>query len=131
MKSILKLEEAAMLLLSVCLFYTQLHFSGWIFWALFLLPDIGIAGYAVNPRVGAVTYNLLHHKGIAIIIYVVGLWMSVETLQLAGLVLFGHSSFDRMFGYGLKYSNDFSNTHLGKIGKQAAVGRQQPAVDSQ
>lgn len=120
MKNTIKLEEAAMLLLSIYLFYTQLHFSGWVFWALFLLPDIGMLGYAVNTRAGAVTYNLFHHKGIALLIYIAGVSMSSEALQLAGLVLFGHSSFDRMLGYGLKYDDDFSNTHLGKIGLRQA-----------
>ena len=31
--------------------------------------------------------------------------------------LFGHSSFDRIMGYGLKHEDAFQNTHLGKIGK--------------
>ena len=31
--------------------------------------------------------------------------------------LFGHSSFDRVFGYGLKHENAFQNTHLGRIGR--------------
>jgi len=121
MKSTIKLEEAGLLLLSIYLFYTQLHFSGWVFWALFLLPDIGMAGYIAGPRTGAVVYNLFHHKGIAVLVYIAGLWTSSEALQLAGLVLLGHSSFDRMLGYGLKYSDDFSNTHLGKIGKRQPV----------
>ena len=125
MKNTIRLEEAGMLLLSIFLYYTQLHFSGWVFWALFLLPDIGMIGYTINPRVGAVTYNLFHHKGIAVLVYIAGLWYASEVLQLAGLVLFGHSSFDRIFGYGLKYSNDFSNTHLGKIGKESVVVRRE------
>jgi hypothetical protein len=121
MKSIIKLEEAGMLLLSIFLFYTQLHYSGWVFWALFLLPDISMAGYVFGSRAGAVTYNLIHHKAIAVLLYIAGLWSSSEALQLAGLVLFGHSSFDRMLGYGLKYPDHFSNTHLGRIGKHQPV----------
>jgi hypothetical protein len=31
--------------------------------------------------------------------------------------LLGHSSFDRVLGYGLKYDDDFKHTHLGWIGK--------------
>jgi hypothetical protein len=38
-------------------------------------------------------------------------------LQLAGIILFTHSSMDRVFGYGLKYPDSFNNTHLGPIGK--------------
>lgn len=32
--------------------------------------------------------------------------------------MIGHSSIDRIFGYGLKYKEGFGFTHLGKIGKQ-------------
>ena len=35
-----------------------------------------------------------------------------------GIILFGHSSMDRFFGYGLKYENGFKFTHLGEIGKK-------------
>ena len=29
----------------------------------------------------------------------------------------GHSSFDRVLGYGLKHEDAFQNTHLGRIGR--------------
>jgi hypothetical protein len=116
MKTVLKLEEAAMFALAVYL-NSFLSYAGWIYWALFLTPDIGFAGYLFNARAGAFTYNLLHHKGLAILFYIAGVWLSVELLQFVGLLLFGHSSFDRMAGYGLKYVDDFHHTHLGFIGK--------------
>lgn len=40
-------------------------------------------------------------------------------LQLAGLILLGHSSLDRVLGYGLKYADSFKHTHLGWIGGAA------------
>ena len=96
---------------------SYLPFAGWVFWALFLLPDIGMLGYLVNPKVGAFTYNLLHHKGLAIAVYLMGYFLIIHEVTLAGVVLFGHSSFDRIFGYGLKYSDNFKHTHLGWLGK--------------
>lgn len=75
MKNILRLEEAAMLALAIYL-NSFLPFEGWVFWALFLLPDLGMLGYLVNAKVGAATYNLLHHKGIAIILYLVDIFWS-------------------------------------------------------
>ena len=119
MKITLKSEEALMLALAVYL-NTFLPYEGWVFWALLLTPDIGLLGYAVNPRVGAVTYNIFHHKGLALLLYLTGAIFSAELLQFIGLLLFGHSSFDRMFGYGLKYSDSFHHTHLGMIGKKIA-----------
>ncbi len=47
---------------------------------------------------------------------VVGFAASFGFLQLIGLVLLAHSSFDRVFGYGLKFADSFKNTHLGPIG---------------
>ena len=94
-----------------------LPFPAWYFWAFFLAPDIGFAGYAVSPKLGAVTYNLFHHKGLAMVLGLTGLYFNNPALQFAGLLLFGHSSFDRMLGYGLKYSASFHRTHLGPVGK--------------
>ena len=115
MKNTLKFEELGMLLLSILLFY-QLNYTWWVYLIWFFVPDIGMLGYLFNTRVGAVTYNIFHHKGIAIIIYIIGIVLQNQELQLAGIILFGHSSFDRMLGYGLKYPDSFQNTHLGKIG---------------
>lgn len=116
MKTLIKLEEAAMLAFAVYV-NSLLPFPWWYFLAWFLSPDIGFIGYAINPRVGAVTYNVLHHRGIAIAVGVAGLILDLPPLMLAGTVLFGHCAFDRMLGYGLKYSDSFNNTHLGPIGR--------------
>jgi hypothetical protein len=117
MKTLIRIEELGMFALAVYL-NSFLPFAGWVFWALFLTPDIGMLGYLINTRTGAITYNLLHHKGIAIACYLAGYFLMIHELTLAGVVLFGHSSFDRFFGYGLKFQDHFKNTHLGRIGKQ-------------
>ena len=96
-----------------------LPFATWVFWAFFLAPDIGMLGYIVNPKVGAITYNLFHHKGIAIACYLAGYFLVVHELTLVGVILLGHSSFDRILGYGLKFSDSFQHTHIGMIGKNA------------
>lgn len=114
MKNLLKLEELVMFLFSVFLF-SQLEYAWWVFLVWILAPDIGMLGYAINTSIGALTYNLFHHKGIAIVIGFIGLWLGVSELQLAGIILFGHASMDRMLGYGLKYSDSFKNTHLGSL----------------
>jgi len=112
MKNLIRLEEAAMLGLSIYLF-SVMPYPWWMYAALFLAPDISILGYLVNNKVGAFTYNLFHHKGVAIVVYLAGLYGANGPLQLAGLILFGHSSMDRLFGYGLKYASSFKDTHLG------------------
>jgi len=116
MKAVLKLEELAQFILGIVLF-SQLDFAWWWFPALILLPDIGMVGYAFNTKVGAVVYNLFHNKAIAIAFMLLGMYYMGQTYTLIGIVLFSHSAMDRIFGYGLKYSDSFKNTHLGKIGK--------------
>ena len=107
-----------MLLLGIVLFST-LQYDWWLFAALFFVPDIGMLGYLFGNKAGALSYNLFHHKGIAIVLYLAGLYFTSEGLQLAGLVLFSHASFDRILGYGLKCEQGFKFTHLGEIGPAA------------
>ena len=113
MKKIVQAEELAMFGLAIFLFYFQLDYAWWLFWALLLAPDLSMLGYAVNTKLGAFTYNLAHHKATAIIIWCSGIYFHDDTSMLAGLILFGHSSMDRVFGYGLKYPDAFKHTHLG------------------
>lgn len=120
MKNTLKLEEIGMFIFSIYLFM-QLEYSWWLYPALFFLPDIGMIGYLINSKIGADLYNLFHHKGVAILVLIAGYTFNLAVLQLAGIILFGHSSFDRVLGYGLKYPDGFKNTHLGTIGKDSEL----------
>jgi len=116
MKFLIKIEEAGMLMLA-SFAYANTGLPWWMFAALFLAPDIGLLGYLVNARTGAITYNLFHHKGIAILAWLAGMLSGTLYLEAAGIILFAHSSFDRILGYGLKYSDQFQHTHLGFIGR--------------
>ena len=116
MKKSLQIEELGMLLLGVY-FFSELDFNWWWFLILILTPDIGMLGYLINSKVGAISYNLLHHKGLAIIIFFIGIYFNNKIFQLIGVILFSHASLDRIFGYGLKYFDNFKHTHLGNIRK--------------
>lgn len=116
MKTLLRLEEIGLIALG-CYFFSLTGYSWWIFILLFLAPDIGMVGYLVNVTTGAFIYNLFHHKGLAAVVVICGLIANEPILILAGSVLFSHAAFDRVFGYGLKFSDSFKHTHLGWIGK--------------
>lgn len=116
MKNLLKLEELAMFLLGIFM-YGLLGYSWWLFLALILTPDIGMLGYLFNNKAGAIGYNMFHHKGVAILLYFVGIYLSMPIVQMVGVILFAHSSMDRIFGYGLKFDQGFKYTHFGEIGK--------------
>jgi hypothetical protein len=116
MKTLLALEALALFVLSIYLF-SRLEYAWWWYPLLFFVPDLGMAGYLAGPRVGAVVYNFVHHHALSVGLYVLGSLMGLAPLQLAGLVLFGHSNLDRLLGYGLKHTDAFQHTHLGTIGQ--------------
>lgn len=118
MKKLLVLEELFLVLLAVFLF-RNFGYDWWWFAIFFFAPDISMVGYLAGARLGAITYNTFHHKALAIGVYLAGVLLASSFLQFAGLILLAHSSFDRIFGYGLKYPDSFQHTHLGMIGRAA------------
>ena len=117
MKTLLKLEELAIFILCLLLFF-QLDFAWWWFAVLFFLPDIGILGYFINPKIGGFIYNFFHLRIVAAIVAIYATTYGDENWKLAAVILFAHISFDRMLGFGLKHNNSFYNTHLGNIDKK-------------
>lgn len=114
MKLILKIEEALMTAVALyALSFHSLGLSAWVWVILFFLVDLSMLGYLANARIGAVIYNIFHHKGFALIILSIGYFIQSELLLATGLVLFAHASFDRIWGYGLKFETGFKDTHLG------------------
>ena len=104
MKHLLKLEELSLLGLALFLFSGLDYGWGW-YALLFLTPDLSMVGYLANPRLGAWTYNLIHHKGLAVAVYILGALLTTPCLMFAGTLLLGHSSLDRVLGFGLQESS--------------------------
>ena len=123
MKTLLKIEELAQVLLALAVF-AHLPYAWWVLPATFLLPDLSMIGYLAGPRVGAFCYNVAHHKALAVAAGLAGWWLAQPVLLLVGTVLLFHSAADRLLGYGLKYATSFRDTHLGR------VGAEQPALAS-
>ncbi len=121
MKNTIKLEELVLFILGVFLFST-LNYEWWWFLVLILLPDVSMIGYAFGNKIGAYLYNIFHHKAVAILVYLTGVYLDNSHIQLIGIIFFSHSALDRMLGYGLKYPISFHHTHLGKIGKNKTQG---------
>lgn len=114
MKNVLKLEEAAMFGISIYLLtLMDIKLAWWLYPILYLAPDVAMIGYLANNKIGATLYNIGHSKTLAIIIAIIGFIISNDALLISGIILFGHSSMDRMFGFGLKLNTGFKHTHLG------------------
>lgn len=116
MKNTLKLEEFAMAGIAIYYLTTlNVGISQWWYLLLFFAPDISMLGYLLGKKVGAISYNIFHHKLLAITTLLIGFLLQNNYLLLTGTILFGHSSFDRIMGYGLKYFDGFKHTHLGMM----------------
>jgi hypothetical protein len=117
MKNLLKIEEAAQLL--ACIYAVYLTGGPWWVYLLMALgPDISMLGYLGGNRAGAYVYNIFHSKAVAVCVLFAGWIAGIPALLTGGIIMYGHSSMDRMFGYGLKTTEGFKFTHLGIIGKQ-------------
>lgn len=114
-RSVLRLEGLCLLVASVAC-YAKFG-AGWgLFAACFLIPDVSFLGYLAGPRWGAIAYNAAHSTIGAIGCLCMGVLMPPSPLLTVGLIWCAHIGFDRALGYGLKYSQGFTWTHLGRIG---------------
>ncbi len=110
----LRLEGLTVLMGSI-LAYTHLGGKGWLFALLLLAPDLSAFGLLVNKKVGTWSYNLAHLytlPALLLALALIGGW--TFGVQLA-LIWFAHIGLDRLFGYGLKYTLDFKDTHITRL----------------
>jgi hypothetical protein len=120
-RTMLRLEGLAALAAGLAGFFS-LSDDWLLLVAMFLLPDLAMAGYALGPRTGARIYNVAHtHAAPALLAAAALLWIPAA-LPLA-CIWVAHIGFDRALGYGLKYETSFHDTHLGPIGRRRASGR--------
>lgn len=99
--------------------------TGYIFaggsWQLFLLlilaPDLAMIGYLAGPAVGAILYNAFHVLVWPAVLFVAGLYADSAIAVQVAAIWTAHIAMDRALGYGLKLTSGFSDTHLGRIGK--------------
>ncbi len=116
---LLRLEGLALFILATWAF-GYAGTSWWLYAILFLTPDLSFAGYLAGPRLGAGAYNALHSTLGPAILTGLGLFLDHSMLLGIAAIWAAHIGFDRMLGYGLKYTSGFNDTHLGRIGRQAA-----------
>ena len=107
-----RLEATAFLVAAVAA-HGLLGFSWGVFAACFFLPDLSIALYFVNTRVGGMAYNLAHCFVWPLAIGSFGVLADAAGAQQAALVWGAHIAFDRALGWGLKYEQGFSHTDMG------------------
>jgi hypothetical protein len=89
----------------------------WLYFVLFLAPDLSFLGYLAGPKIGAWIYNVAHTTIIPMAMLTAGFGFAPPLLLSVALIWLAHIGFDRVLGYGLKYPAGFGFTHLGRISK--------------
>lgn len=94
--------------------YFHMGGDGLVYLALFLIPDLAMAGYALGPKPGAAIYNMIHTYVSPVVLAGIGFYFAPDLLPFA-LIWAAHIGMDRVCAYGLKYPEAFSSTHLNQI----------------
>lgn len=108
---VLRLEGFLVFLASTAA-YAATGASWWLFAAALLVPDLFMAGYLANPRIGALVYNLGHTYAVALILGAGAYFLQVSLAGALALIWAAHIGIDRALGYGLKRPTSFHDTHL-------------------
>ena len=113
-RRLLHLEGLAVLAGSLVLYFDAGY--GWLaLVVLFLAPDLSMLGYLGGPRMGAMTYDLVHTYVGPVVLAAYGVLGDSDTAQQVALIWLAHIGMDRMLGYGLKYPTGFKDTHLQRV----------------
>lgn len=84
----------------------------WLLVVLALVPDLSMVGYLAGPRLGCLSYNVVHTYTLPLALGALGFWVDVRIALLVALIWTGHIGADRLLGYGLKFESGFKDTHL-------------------
>jgi hypothetical protein len=120
-KILLRLEGLT-LFAGMTLLYAIWGGSWWIYFILFLAPDLSFLGYLADPKIGAIVYNAAHSYMMPVALMTMGFALAQPLVLSIAMIWMAHIGIDRALGYGLKYSAGFAFTHLGRIGRKAALG---------
>ncbi|MGH6873319.1 MAG: DUF4260 domain-containing protein [Rhizomicrobium sp.] len=119
-RGLLRLEALALFAASIAL-YAKFG-DGWkLFAMLILVPDLSMLFYVFGPRAGAFAYNAMHSTIGPMLMGAAGWLAGPPVLIPAALIWAAHVGIDRALGFGLKYPGAFGDTHLGRIGRKAAI----------
>ncbi len=118
----LRVEGLAVAAVTAAL-YAHTGSGWWLFAALWLAPDLSMLGYlGGNSCWGARIYNTFHTYVLPGALGFSALLLNAHNLLPFALIWANHIGVDRLLGYGLKFSDGFGYTHLGRIvGRRAAL----------
>ena len=97
--------------------YFAVYGGAWLlFLVLLLAPDLSMAGYLANRRVGATTYDSAHTVAVPGALLAAAWYAAWPPGVGLALIWLAHIGADRALGFGLKYPGaSFSETHLQRV----------------
>jgi hypothetical protein len=113
-KILITLENLTILFLAVYLYYV-LQGSWLIFVILFLVPDVSMIGYLLNPKIGSYIYNAVHNYTIPVFLLILAAILRHDLLSQVSCIFAAHVALDRALGFGLKYPTHFKDTHTQRL----------------
>jgi hypothetical protein len=105
-------SEGVALLAMAAVLYGRYGQSWWLFVAVLAIPDLGLLGYLVGTRAGAVAYDLTHTYVPPAVLVLGGVLGGSSLAVSAALIWFAHIGMDRALGLGLRYPDRSRHTHL-------------------
>ncbi|ETW08078.1 hypothetical protein H310_02443 [Aphanomyces invadans] len=109
---LLQMEGAALMVACIVAYY-HLQGNWWVFVAGFFAGDLLSVGYAFGPAVGCVVYNTSHTLvGPTVAATLFFLWTEHTWLAYVACIWGAHLGWERSLGYGLRYPDGFTSTHI-------------------
>ena len=105
--------EALFVMAAALVVYHDLGLSWSMFAVFFMLPDLSILWYRINPKWGGAAYNMAHCFAFPVVLGVVAFLQADLLLQQVALIWLAHCAFDRAIGWGLKFDDSFCHTDMG------------------
>jgi hypothetical protein len=105
--------EGLCVLAAAVLVYARMGYGWGVFALFFMAPDLSMVAYSRGPKFGAAVYNAAHSYigpfllGLAAVLH-------DASLQQPLLIWLAHIGFCRATRFGLKYPDNFDDTHLGQ-----------------
>ena len=133
LRLLLRLEGLAVAVITAIL-YARTGASWWLFAALWLLPDLSMLGYLGRPCRAARIYNSAHTYAVPGTLAACALLVGASNLLPFALIWANHIAVDRLLGFGLKYSEGFVWTHLGRAERSVGarlLGRRAGSISDQ
>lgn len=100
--------------------YWQTGGTWWVYFVLFLWPDLSFIVYAMNKRAGVLAYDAVHTYTGPLVLGTLAFFAGWAPVLLFALIWAAHIGLDRLVGYGLRYPDAPDVTHLGIKGPVSA-----------